>query len=800
MAGEQVNNAMTLKQLLEDQNRLLTEQLRIENDRLKTDKDKLATQQDVSNILKDQSKLLKFQKAEKSAILRSTNSIAKVQEQLSIMDRKELGTKQAISKLTSDSLKVDKDIRLLQITKSNILKDQKGLTRSQVESNVILAGSIDDQIQKALELKGTLQDTVIQTNSLSSNFGSKTFGFLDDLASKIPGLSSISKPLQTAAEASKNMASGIESAAMSGGKGLTKERIKQLGLEKQLNGLTGTAAANKLKGMSSMKKGMLALRAGFNVLGPIISTALGPIYIVVEMLKALVASDKAAGDLAKGMNMTYANAARTRAELTQMAHSQLDINNLSAGNAVTTEGLQETLMSINKTLGTSTMLSEDMLVQFTQMRKMAGFTNEELMGIAAISLSTGKDMESITGEFMAQATISASQNGVLLNEKDLLKDIGKVSAATTLSFGKNPGLIADAVATAKSLGMELGKVDAIANSLLDFESSISNELQAELLLGKDINLEKARQAALNNDLATVAKEISNQIGDSAEFSKMNRIQQEALAKSVGMNREDLAQTLYVQEQLVGATGKQAEAKEALINASIEAIGLEATQKKLADEGVEGLKNQQSQAERLGNTISKLKEVFVTLAEPILAIGMALTPVVELVGFLVSGIMSIAGAIGGALGSMKEMGVMGVILGGILAAAAAAAAFFALSMIPVVGPALGIAAGLAIVGAYAKAVTETKAQKAGDMNSPAFGKTQVSTKEGGLFELSKNDDFVAFPGASQIAQNKNQPSQQSVTNTTVVKPDNGKMESLLSKLVMQNDKKQEISPVGLYEIA
>ena len=159
-----------------------------------------------------------------------------------------------------------------------------------------------------------------------------------------------------------------------------------------------------------------------------------------------------------------------------------------------------------------------------------------------------------------------------------------------------------------------------------------HELEAELLLGKDINLEKARQAALNNDLATVAKEISNQIGDSAEFSKMNRIQQEALAKSVGMNREDLAKTLYVQEQLVGATGKQAEEKEKLINASIEAIGLEATQKKLADEGVDGLKNQQSQAERLSNTMDKLKEVFVSVAEPILAIGMALTPVIEAIGF------------------------------------------------------------------------------------------------------------------------------------------------------------------------
>jgi hypothetical protein len=32
-------------------------------------------------------------------------------------------------------------------------------------------------------------------------------------------------------------------------------------------------------------------------------------------------------------------------------------------------------------------------------------------------------------------------------------------------------------------------------------------------------------------------------------------------------------------------------------------------------------------------------------------------------------------------------------------------------------------------------------------SPADGKTVVSTKEGGLFELSANDDLVAAPGAA-----------------------------------------------------
>jgi hypothetical protein len=64
-----------------------------------------------------------------------------------------------------------------------------------------------------------------------------------------------------------------------------------------------------------------------------------------------------------------------------------------------------------------------MLVQFTEMREMAGFTNEELQGIAAISLTTGASMNDVTGEFMAQAKISALQNGVLLNEKDLIKSL-----------------------------------------------------------------------------------------------------------------------------------------------------------------------------------------------------------------------------------------------------------------------------------------------------------------------------------------------------------------------------------------
>jgi hypothetical protein len=472
-------------------------------------------------------------------------------------------------------------------------------------------------------------------------------------------------------------------------------------------------------------------------------------FALNNLVNALISSDAAASDMAKSLNMSYKEALATRRELTAMASA-------TGNNFVNTKGMQESLMAINTSLGTNVMLSEDMLVQFTEMREMAGFTNEELQGIAAISITTGKSMNDVTGEFMAQAKISALQNGVLLNEKDLLKDVGKISAATTLSLGKNPKLIGEAVATAKSLGMELSKVDAIAGSLLDFESSIASELEAELLLGRDINLEKARQAALNNDLATVAKEISDQIGSSAEFSKMNRIQQEALAKSVGMNREDLAQTLFVQEQLTGLTGEAAKEQEDLLNKRIQEVGLAQAQKELAKDGIEGLREQVGMADKFNATMEKVQELFVMLADPILLIADMLSPILEVVGFLVEKISEfkdIIGAVAIGFGAIQLINVamkapllanLGVMLSQAAALASQAAAF------AVANPFVALA-GLAVAGT-AYAYLSSKSEKAGDVMSPSSGKTMVSTKEGGLYELSKNDDLVAAPGAINKMKN------------------------------------------------
>lgn len=343
-------------------------------------------------------------------------------------------------------------------------------------------------------------------------------------------------------------------------------------------------------------------------------------FAIKEFTDALIKGDQATGELAKGFNMSYSAASDLRNNLNDIANLSADIN-------VSTKGLQESMMAVGKTLGTNAVLNQKDLVTFTKLREQSGMTNENLAAMQRFTLATGASLEDTTGEFLAQAQITAQNNGVVLNTKQLLEETANVSDAIKLSAGGTAGGFAKAAAQVKSLGMSLEKVDAISSSLLDFESSITSELEAELLVGKDLTLEKARQAALDGDLATVAKEISDQIGSSAEFTKMNRLQQEALAKAVGMSREDLAKTLVEREALVGLSGEEAKAGKETFDNLVKQYGVEKAQQMIKEQGLDTLMKQQSIQERFGKSIEKLREVFMSLAQPILDI---LDPLMEIV--------------------------------------------------------------------------------------------------------------------------------------------------------------------------
>ncbi len=131
----------------------------------------------------------------------------------------------------------------------------------------------------------------------------------------------------------------------------------------------------------------------------------------------------------------------------------------------------------------------------------------------------------------------AKLRGVL--PKDIIADIAN-NTELFAKFAKDGGMnIGLAAVQAKELGLSLSTVENISTSLLDFQSSIEGELKASLLIGRQLNLNKARELALAGDLAGLQQEIVSQVGSEAELNRLNVIQRKALAQALGITVAEL---------------------------------------------------------------------------------------------------------------------------------------------------------------------------------------------------------------------------------------------------------------------
>ena len=79
-------------------------------------------------------------------------------------------------------------------------------------------------------------------------------------------------------------------------------------------------------------------------------------------------------------------------------------------------------------------------------------------------------------------------------------------------------------------------------------------MEASVLLGRQLNLDKARQLSFMDDQEGMMREILRQVGGEAEFERLKGFQRRALADAVGVDVAELAKLARQQEG--AATGVQ----------------------------------------------------------------------------------------------------------------------------------------------------------------------------------------------------------------------------------------------------
>ena len=283
----------------------------------------------------------------------------------------------------------------------------------------------------------------------------------------------------------------------------------------------------------------------------------GPIVLGLTLLiKTLIFFKDAMFAASKQIAEFQRSFAMSREEASALRDRTNDIAGASGTLLLTQKQITQSLQEMNKAFGiafdfTTKMgaAGVNMLKDFTKLRDNFGLSGEALKGLTGESIRTGESMEDISKEILGQTALIGEQKGVTLDYNNILEEVGKTSGAIRANFAGGAGEIAKAVIQAKFLGLTLQQSDKIAGSLLNFESSIASEMEAELLLGKQLNFEKARALAFDNDIVGATQEIIKQVGTHNDFINLNRIEREAIAKAAGLTTDELADSLREQEEL-----------------------------------------------------------------------------------------------------------------------------------------------------------------------------------------------------------------------------------------------------------
>jgi len=592
---------------------------------------------------------------------------------------------------------------------------------------------------------------------------------------------------------------GIQSSMGPFGKLLNKpfENLKStIGLSaKQFVGSFGNALKDGKTGMQALSiAGRQAFGTFLKLVNPFTLIALA-IGIGVARFKELDSAAKTFRDntglLVSQTTSLKGNIQTISRDMAGLGVSAEDVAKSAADFSNEFDGIEQPSKAV---LGSMVMLNKNFGIGTQEAAKL----NKVFQNIGGLSAEQSQALIGQTAEMAKMAGVAPSK---------VIADLANNSEVAYQFFGGSATELAKAAVEAAALGTSIAEAGKAARGLLDYENSISKELEASAILGTNINLSQSRYLAANGDILGSQQAILDEVGKLGDITKLNVYEQEALVEATGMEFSSLVNQQRIRERFGKLKKEELAAAQSLIDSGKDISKITGDDLRNQTRRLESQREMQSLFENMSNELGAIKTAFFDAFEPLASfilpvisgvismISGILVPALRVVGsvlgFILSPVISMAegfksimesifqakdtlmvfGGVFATLLAMKERNFIldklslgfeiakntavsaynGIIaIGntikkqGLLSSIAdmAMRAFSSLSAIPVVGPVLGIAGAAA-----AAALGYSYFSKAGDVNSPADGKTRISTKEGGLFELSPNDDLLAAPGLS-----------------------------------------------------
>jgi hypothetical protein len=342
-----------------------------------------------------------------------------------------------------------------------------------------------------------------------------------------------------------------------------------------------------------------------------------PVVLLTTLVDIGFKANSQVVELGKSFGVSARAAENMRQDMAQFARGTGDT-------FINTDRLLKAQSELSKELGIAVRFSNEELATFSKLTELTGLTAQEAGKLALASKAAGIPTEDYADSIREAAFYAQQSTGTHFDSKEILQDVAKLSAGILVKFQGNPKALGEAVVQAKKLGLTLDQIDKVGESLLQWESSIENELKAELLTGKELNMERARAAALSGDQLTLTREIADQVGSLEDYQNMNVLAQRSLAEAFGLSRDEMAEMLMKQEAINRYGDKAAQLNKEQLE-DMERQGLS------VDEYLKKQEQQRTAQQKFQDAIVKLQDIFGNLvAGPVGQLLDALANMVEFV--------------------------------------------------------------------------------------------------------------------------------------------------------------------------
>ena len=416
------------------------------------------------------------------------------------------------------------------------------------------------------------------------------------------------------------------------------------GMKESINDAAMTFTTEFASSLRGGAGGFQALRAaGGKSLG-FLRAAINPVTLAIVAIgaaimagvKAFTAIDEAARKFREETGLLNANTEQTAANIAKVKTD-------TAGIGASFEDVAQAAADFTNEFRGIEQPSAEVLKSLVILNKNFGIATSEAAQVNGIFQDISGASQEAAQALTAQTVELANQVGVAPSQ--VIKDIAENAETAAVFFGGSAKELASAAIEAAALGTSLTEAAKVSEGLLDFENSITAELEASAMLGSTINFNKARELAANNDIVGAQQAVLDSLEKSVDLNNVNRFQLDSIAKASGMEVGELRKQLRLRQKFGGQDKERLKAAQQLL-----ASGKKLEDITESDLATQNRRNQQQQ--ELQGLTDELKNTFGAMGSSIMdalaPVGKVILQLLNLAGKILLPVFKVVGSILGAV--------------------------------------------------------------------------------------------------------------------------------------------------------